>query len=195
MKRALVVDDTKNIRLLLGKCLEMEGFNVNCASDGQEAVDILTSQDFDLIFLDIKLPHISGTEVLSRIRENGIKTPVIIITAYATVKNAVECTQMGAVAYLQKPFTVNKIRNVLSEIKCEAMPKPSQTDELKTQARQLIDIGQYEKAIGLLKSALSDSPLDAEIYLILSDVYHGLGGKEETAKFKKLYESLKDKIE
>ncbi len=115
MKKVLVVDDTKNIRILLSKCLQMENYEVKTANDGHEAVEMFSAESFDLAFLDIKMPYFSGTEVLKKIRDMGIMTPVIIITAYATVKNAVECTQMGAVAYLQKPFSAEKVRNVLAE--------------------------------------------------------------------------------
>lgn len=119
MRKVLIVDDTKNIRVLLTKCLEMEGYEVKIANDGQKAVEMFLAESFDLAFLDIKMPHYSGTEGLKQIREKGITTPVIIITAYATVKNAVECTQMGAVAYLQKPFTAEKVRSKLNEIALE----------------------------------------------------------------------------
>ena len=113
MKKVLVVDDTKNIRMILTKCLELEGYEVMTASDGKQALEMFKSYTFDLAFLDIKLPEIRGTEVLKRIREQGITTPVIIITAYATVKNAVDCTNLGAVAYVQKPFSADKIRTIL----------------------------------------------------------------------------------
>ena len=103
LKRVLVVDDTKNIRLLLTKCLELEGYEVETASNGQEGYEKICGGAYNLVFLDIKLPELSGTEVLRRIRAQGIPTPVIIITAYPTVKNAVECTQLGSIAYLQKP--------------------------------------------------------------------------------------------
>lgn len=117
MPKVLVVDDTKNIRNMLTTCLEIEGYKVVSASNGREAFDLLHAGEFDLVFLDIKLPEISGTEVLRRIREMGNTVPVIIMTAFATVKNAVECTKPGAVAYLQKPFTAEKVRHVLAEIK------------------------------------------------------------------------------
>lgn len=116
MERVLVVDDTKNIRTLLSKCLELEGYSVETASDGKDAIRRILTEPFDLIFLDIKMPQFSGTEVLKQIRECGVDTPVVIITAYATIKNAVECTKLGAVAYLQKPFTAEKVKNTLKEI-------------------------------------------------------------------------------
>lgn len=93
MKKVLVVDDAKNIRMLLTKCLELEGYQVKTATNGKDALVLFSSERFDLAFLDIKLPELSGTEVLRRIRAQGNDTPVIVITAYPTVKNAVECTE------------------------------------------------------------------------------------------------------
>ena len=116
IKKVLVVDDTKNIRTLLTTCLEIEGYQVLTANDGKQALEMLAGERFALVFLDIKLPEFSGTEVLRKMREHGDHTPVIIMTAFATVKNAVECTKLGAVAYLQKPFTADKVRHVLQEI-------------------------------------------------------------------------------
>src|SRR4051794_15765703 len=99
MKKILVVDDTKNIRTLLTTCLEVEGYQVLTAIDGRQALEMIRQDSYDLIFLDIKLPEFSGTEVLRRIQESKIHTPVIIMTAFGTVKNAVDCTKLGAIAY------------------------------------------------------------------------------------------------
>ena len=64
MKKVLVADDTKNIRTLLSTCLEMDGYEVITVKDGKEALDVFRCQQIDLAFLDIKMPEISGTEVL-----------------------------------------------------------------------------------------------------------------------------------
>src|SRR5450756_1813795 len=100
MKKILVVDDTKNIRLLLGKSLELEGYTVKYAIDGKQALAMMQAEPFDLVFLDIKLPEIRGTEVLHRIRDMGITTPVIIITAYAlSLIHISEPTRLGMISY------------------------------------------------------------------------------------------------
>lgn len=195
MKKILVVDDTKNIRILLTKCLELEGFTVLTATDGLEALELFKHEKFDLAFLDIKMPHFSGTEVLKRIREQGVTIPVIIITAYATIKNAVECTQMGAVAYLQKPFTAEKVRSVLNEI-CVMPSKVAKNDIKENQFKQiekLLDTGDFEKAIELLKLAISAEPTDSNIYCLFSRAYQGIGDIQNTEKFKKIYEILKNR--
>ena len=101
MKKVLVIDDTKNIRMLLTTCLELKGYKVLTADSGKSAIDILKEekQSIDIIFLDIRMPEMSGTEVLKIIRDMGFNCPVIIMTAFATVKNAVDCTKLGAAAY------------------------------------------------------------------------------------------------
>ncbi|MCX7746373.1 MAG: response regulator [Clostridia bacterium] len=182
MKKVLVADDTKNIRVLLSTCLEIEGFEVLTANDGQEALTLFTKEFFDLAFLDIKMPHLSGTEVLKRIRESGINTPVIIITAFATVKNAVECTKMGAVAYLQKPFTADKVRMVLSEL--NKMPElAANENEIIDKIKSYIENRSFEDALSLLKKAVSKNPAEGELYFLLGKTYEGLGDNENAQKF------------
>lgn len=194
MKRVLVVDDTKNIRILLTKCLELEGYTVLTASDGQEALELFKRDKFDLMFLDIKMPHLSGTEVLKKIREQGINIPVIIITAYATIKNAVECTQMGAVAYLQKPFTADKVRSVLKELctsSCNGKICNSEENQIK-QIEDFLDKNEFTKAIELLKHAISEEPTNPNIYFLFSKAYHGLGDAKNAEKFHHMFEMLKE---
>jgi two-component system, OmpR family, response regulator len=181
MKSVLVADDTKNIRTLVGKCLQMEGYEVAEAADGRQALDLLKSGGFSLAFLDIKMPGISGTEVLRELRASGIETKVVIITAYATVKNAVECTQMGAAAYLHKPFTADKIRSVLEELE--------ETDALALGER-LLNLGRAQEALQTLKKALAERPLDRRIYLLLSRASSRLGLAEDAGKYNQIHDCL-----
>jgi two-component system, OmpR family, response regulator len=190
MKKVLVVDDTKNIRMILTKCLELEGYEVLTASDGKQALEMFMTHTFDLAFLDIKLPEIRGTEVLKRIRELGIKTPVIIITAYATVKNAVDCTNMGAVAYVQKPFSADKIRTVLQEMDNNFIYKDKgkyNNENLVDVVKLFLDKYDYYKALDLAKTALSSDINNPEIYLLISKAYEGLESKENAERFNNIY--------
>ena len=189
MKRILVIDDTKNIRMLLTKCLEHEGYQVDTASDGQEALDMFRNGRYDLAFLDIKMSKLSGTEVLKSIREMGIETPVIIITAYATVKNAVECTKLGAVTYIQKPFTAEKIRTVLSELMSKPGDNcsPGQTKSILDQSRELIETGAFADALEILRGVISKEIDNPEVYFLISKAYLGIGNRESADKFYKTY--------
>jgi DNA-binding NtrC family response regulator len=190
MRKVLIADDTKNIRNLLATCLEHEGFVVTDVENGEEALEAFHKDVFDLVFLDVKMPKISGTEVLRRIRELGIQTPVIIITAFATIKNAVECTQLGAVAYLQKPFTTNRIKQVLMEV----MEMPSQhvtVYHLLQLSYEKINHGNLEDALTTLKKALSIEPTNSQIYEMLSRVCDLLGNVEDAEKFTAICKLLK----
>lgn len=190
MKKVLIVDDTKNIRVLLTKCLQMEGYEVCTADDGYKAIEVFKNESFDLVFLDIKMPYFSGTEVLKKIREMGINTPVIIITAYATIKNAVECTQLGAVAYLQKPFTAEKVRNVLSELsKSLPLTCMDEADYISV-AESFLKEGRYTDAHAYLIKMLPAKSLEKEIYCYLSRASEGLGKTEDAEKYMKIYEGL-----
>ncbi|AOT69041.1 response regulator [Geosporobacter ferrireducens] len=182
MKKVLVADDTKNIRCLLATCLEHEGFVVISVENGSEALEAFQTDVFDLAFLDIKMPKISGTEVLRQIRELGIQTPVIIITAFATIKNAVECTQMGAVAYLQKPFTTNRIKQVLTEI-TEMQNQNTSVENLLALCNEKIALRDFEGALAILKKALSLDPSNGQIYALLSQTYGLLGNTADAKKF------------
>lgn len=197
MKKVLIVDDTKNIRLLLTKCLEHEGYQVETAGDGPQALEAFKRSAFDLVFLDIKMPGLSGTEVLKQIREMGISTPVIIITAYASVKNAVECTKLGAVSYLQKPFTADRIKVILNEcftIKTAADKKEQMESRLESRLKkikELIDLNSFDEALSLLRESISVEMDNPEVYSLLSRLYQRMGNEKRSEQFMRVYEIFK----
>ncbi len=174
MKKALIIDDTKNIRIMLTKCLEISGYEAQAVQNGIEGLKCMENNTYDLIFLDIKLPELSGTEVLKRIRSKGINTPVIIITAYPTVKNAVECTKMGAVSYLQKPFTADRLKNTLESLNLDFKDN---IQEEKVDIKNIINL--FEK-----------DPSNPEIYNMLSEFYNEKGDILKSEKFIKIRDIL-----
>jgi Response regulator containing CheY-like receiver, AAA-type ATPase, and DNA-binding domains len=187
MKKVLVVDDTKNIRTLLTTCLEINDYEVTTANSGQQAIELFKNQEFDLAFLDIKMPEISGTEVLRRIRELNIDIPVVIMTAFATVKNAVECTKLGAVAYLQKPFTAEKVKSVLAEM-FDYDHNAKDLEDCLNHGRELISKENYEEAFHLLKKALSINPSCSDVYYLIGMIHER---KEEKKQAEKFYQTAK----
>jgi heterodisulfide reductase subunit A len=102
--RILVVDDELIVRDSLKEWLEEEGFAVDMAASGSEALDQLAKQAYQLMLLDIKMPGMDGVEVLQKARESFADINVIMMTAYATVETAVEAMKIGALDYLVKPF-------------------------------------------------------------------------------------------
>lgn len=182
MEKVLVVDDTKNIRMLLKTCLEIEGYDVITAIGGQDALEMLQKENVDMAFIDIKMPEISGTEVLRNIRAMGINIPIVIMTAFATIKNAVECTKLGAVAYMQKPFTAEKVKCVLAEIENYKTEKDSFKSYIDL-SKKLIEENKDDKALKLLKKALAINPSCADIYFLISTVLNKQGSSKEAEKF------------
>lgn len=105
----LVVDDEKNIRTGLGKSIEMDGHNVLLAEDGQQALDIIEQDEIDLVIADLKMPRISGEELLRRVTQSYPTLPVIILTGHGTIENAVQAMRDGAYDFLTKPVNLDRL--------------------------------------------------------------------------------------
>lgn len=123
MAEILVVDDDKDLRESMVEILLGNGFAVAEAGRGEEALELIGQRPFDLILLDLVMPGLSGMEVLGRIRQKLPRLPVIIITAFASVENAVEAMRRGATDYVTKPFRVDAllaaVRRSLEEARFE----------------------------------------------------------------------------
>lgn len=109
MPRILIIDDEPAIRKALKEILEYESFEVKEAEDGAAALKMVEKESFDLIFCDIKMPRMDGIEVLSKLKEKGIETPVVIITGHGNVETAVDALKKGAYDFIQKPLDLNRI--------------------------------------------------------------------------------------
>jgi len=106
----LVVDDEPSMQDALGWLLRSEGYDVATAGSGEEAVTRLEAQEFDIIVSDIKMPGLTGLDVLERSRTLNPRAAVILITAYATVDSAIEALRLGACDYLEKPFGLDDLK-------------------------------------------------------------------------------------
>ncbi len=115
--RILVADDDKVIRVGLQRILSAEGYEVETVSNGRAALDLLAQENFKLLVTDLKMPGMSGLEVLQEIRACQPELPVVLITGYAAIDNAVEAMKNGATDYLSKPFSndeiINKVKNAV----------------------------------------------------------------------------------
>src|SRR4051794_30140701 len=105
----LIIDDEASIRESLQTLLELEGFTVEVAGTGEEGLSKIAEQPMDLVLLDLALPERSGMEILRDIRDRDPLLPVIMITAYGTVENAVTAMQSGASNFVQKPWDNEKL--------------------------------------------------------------------------------------
>ena len=109
MARLLVVDDEEKMRHVLSLMLGREGYHVEQAGDGVEALEMIKVTPFDMVITDIKMPRMDGLSLLKNVMKMDIPPPVIFITAYATVDSAVEAMRQGAVDYINKPFEEERI--------------------------------------------------------------------------------------
>jgi len=107
--RLLIVDDDPELRNFLTTELKVEGYDCNEAATGQQALGQIRNENWDLVLLDWTLPDFSGVEVCRRMRQGGISTPVLIITARDEVRERVEALDSGADDYLTKPFSIEEL--------------------------------------------------------------------------------------
>ncbi len=115
MEKILIIDDEKSILDLLSVVFEKEGYSVETSLSATRAVDLIDKQDFDLIISDIKMPKMSGMELLRYVRENRPDIPIVMITAYGTIKQAVEALKAGATDYVVKPFDVEELKIIAAQ--------------------------------------------------------------------------------
>ena len=114
--RILVVDDDENLRWVLKTQLEEMGYSVSTAIDGEQALAAIEREPPALILTDLKMPGLSGLELLDRIRPDYPEMPVVIITAFATIQNAVQAMRAGAYDYLTKPIDYDELALVVSRV-------------------------------------------------------------------------------
>jgi len=113
--RILVVDDDESIRKVLTTILEEEGYSVETAESGREAIRKSNEKFYNLALIDIRLPDIVGTRLLAAIKETTPRMVKIVITGYPSLQNAIEAVNSGADAYILKPFNVDKTLGVIRE--------------------------------------------------------------------------------
>ena len=115
-KRILIVDDETNVRLNFRMALETPDYEIFEARSAEQALEVLAEDSFALAILDMRLPGMDGLELLAKMRESGIKVPVMIVTAYSDVPHAVKAMKLGAIDFLQKPLRPEDFRNIVAEI-------------------------------------------------------------------------------
>ncbi len=128
-KRILVVDDEENLRHLLSVLLKKQGYAVDSAADGKEALEKLALADYDFVLSDILMPRMDGKAMLGALVAVKTATTVIMMSAYGTIDTAIECMKLGAYDYISKPFKNDEIILVLK--------KAEERERLKAENRRL----------------------------------------------------------
>src|SRR3989339_1108209 len=115
-ERILVVDDDQSIRELAKKILSKEGFSVEHANNGSEAVSLLRKSRFDLVITDLSMPVMSGEDLLAVVKADYPDTEVIVMTTYPTIDTAVNTLKLGAYDYIIKPFNFDLMLSVINRV-------------------------------------------------------------------------------
>jgi DNA-binding NtrC family response regulator len=114
--KILVADDDPQMQLAIKATLARQGYDVTVVGNGQAALDLLLEKTFDLVISDQKMPEMTGDQLMKAMQEKAIKTPVIMITAYGTITQAVEAMQAGATDFITKPFSNTDLERIVERV-------------------------------------------------------------------------------
>ena len=155
-KNILVADDDDAIRELVRALLEDEGYEVTEATTGQEALDALKERTCDLIILDVRMPGMTGLDVLKQLREQQGELPVILMTAHGSPNVAIQASSLGVYGYVSKPFETEAVLSMIGHY----FERESLREEVRTLRSQIEPRDPSERIIG-------DSPAMHDIYMIV----------------------------
>lgn len=183
--RILIVDDEKNIRMTIRQSLADMDVETDAAVNGEEAFSKLKDADFGLVLLDLRMPGMDGMEVLEKLRKDRPDIRVVIITAHGTIDSAVDAMKLGAVDFIQKPFTPKEIRDLVAKV-----IQRETLDEEKSQdyesclelAKRCAADRHFEAASEHVKKAISLDSSRAEAFNFLGALYEIQGNKLEGQK-------------
>lgn len=168
----LVIEDEPTLARLLSYNLNQEGYDTTLVDHGGEGLRLAVTKDFDLIILDIMLPGLNGFEVLSRMREQNVKTPVIILTARSAEDEIVQGLRLGADDYMTKPFGVSELLARVSAVLRRSGGR-AESDDGSSRDENKIEIGEltifpekYEVWVSGEPIALRPKEFEVLLYLI-----------------------------
>lgn len=148
MEKILVIDDEKSLLDLLTVVLKKEGYHVQTSLSGKKGLELIKKQDFALILCDIKLPQMNGLEILKQVKAKKPDIPVVMITAYGTIKQAVGALKAGALDYVVKPFDMEELKIIIAN----GLEKRRLKQENILLKKELKEQYRFENMIGKSKS-------------------------------------------
>ncbi len=158
-ERILVIDDEKNMRHMLAKLLEKEGYEVAAAGDGKEGLKLAGETYFDIILCDLKMPVMDGMAFLEKFQEMRLESTVIVMSAYGTIDTAIEAMKHGAYDYVSKPFKADEILLTLK--------KAEERERLRRENRRLQQTIQERYSFA---NMIGRSPAMEEIFATIAKV-------------------------
>ena len=148
--RVLIVDDEVKFLEAIGRRLKMRNLEVVTASKGADALEIARTQTFDVAILDLKMPGLNGKEVLEILKREHKFLEVVILTGHGSMDSAVECTKLGAFAYLPKPYELEKLLEVLRGAYEERLRKKFGADQERMDKLARLAVG--GSALGVMRA-------------------------------------------
>ena len=189
----MVVDDEKNIREGLGKALEMDGYDVILAADGQAGLEQVEHEGVDLVIADLKMPRLSGEELLRRVVQAYPSLPVIILTGHGTIESAVQAMRDGAYDFLTKPVNLDRlsllVRRALSTRELVLQHRALQ-EELEQRRQFSSIIGKSAEMKRIFEVVRQVAPTKASVLItgesgvgkeLIADAIHNLSGRRDKA--------------
>ncbi len=167
MTRILIVEDEASMLQGLKDNLEFEGYEVDTAADGKTGLDKIISNQFNLVLLDVMLPHISGFDICKQARKDGISTPIILLTAKGEEIDKVLGLELGADDYITKPFSLRELLARIKAILRRSIPDSGTqnlTDEVII-GKLKIDFKNYEATTGGNEVKMTSKEFDILRYL------------------------------
>ncbi|MFA5849707.1 MAG: sigma-54 dependent transcriptional regulator [Bacteroidales bacterium] len=163
--KLLIIDDEKSIRNTLKEILEFEGHEVTLAADGAEGLAFATSNNYEVIFSDIKMPNMDGMELLDKLNEANVESSVIMISGHGSIDTAVECIKKGAFDFIQKPLDLNRILITLRNA-TDRTNLVKETKILKKRVAKIPEIVGVSPAIMKIKDMIDRvAPTDARVLI------------------------------
>ncbi|MBF0407512.1 MAG: response regulator [Candidatus Riflebacteria bacterium] len=195
-KSVLIVDDEKNICITVSQAIETNEVSVDYAVNGEEALQKMSEKLYNLVFLDLKMPGMSGIEVLFKIKETWPSVKVVIVSAHGDIKSAVGAIKIGALDFIQKPFSPEEIRSITSKY-LYARPEKSEVSEkaeipemdyisLIKCSRKLIKDRKYSEASATIRKAIALDIGKPDGYNLLGVLFELRNDKIEAIKYYRL---------
>lgn len=187
----LIVDDEKNIRSGLGRALELDGYHCFLAADGREGLDVIAEEEIDLVIADLKMPRLSGEELLRHVVEHYPTVPVIILTGHGTIETAVQAMRDGAYDFLTKPVSLDRLsllaKRALSTRELVLQHRRLQ-EELDQQRKTSTIIGKSSEMGRVMQMVRQVAPTKASVLItgesgvgkeLIADAIHRLSGRSD----------------
>jgi DNA-binding NtrC family response regulator len=166
--KILIIDDERSIRNSLKEILMDEGYDVDVAEKGIQGVEMVDKEKYNIIFCDIKMPEMDGTEVLDKLTEMGIDSAVVMISGHADITTAVDCIKKGAFDFIEKPLDLNRILITIKNA-TEKVSLVKETRILKKKVYGQEMIGE-SPAIGHIRDMIDKvAPTDARVLIVGSN--------------------------